>query len=228
MPRRRGNRYQPLYAAAQAWVEAALASDGSLFTPGAEIWSRQWLDELHRRFVEGADEGSDGFWTKLERQLADADPAVVQLMAEMLFVHFLAVGERGMRSTTKRKRIDRVLSWSSERVQLPRELEAALHGFDWYLTTRLRFEAIRFLIRFARRWKARSGGERANLLGDPWEFKQVLWEVPVASAYIQRNGLLHLVHPDTFEPISMDQSKRKVAEFFTLDPPMECWGLGGG
>ena len=168
MPRLQGNRYEPLYEAAQAWVDAALRGDGSLFTPGAEIWSQRWLDKLHRRFVEGSDEGSGGFWTKLGRQLGGADPAAVQLMAEMLFVHFLAVGRRGMRSTTKRESIDQVLSWSSEPVQLPRKLEAALHGFDWYLTTRHRFVAIRFLIRFARRWKALSGRERDKLLGDPW------------------------------------------------------------
>ena len=35
--------------------------------------------------MEGADEGGDPFWTKLERQLGGADPAVIQLMAEMLF-----------------------------------------------------------------------------------------------------------------------------------------------
>ena len=214
MPKRRGSRYEPLYAAAEAWVEAALRGDGSLFTSGTEIWSGRWIDDLHRRFVEGADEGRDSFWVKLQRQLAGADPAVVQLMAEMLFVHYLAVGERGMRSRTKRDSIDQVLSWSSEPVQLPPTLEAALQGFNWYLTTRLRWVAIRFLIRFARRWKALSGRERGDLLGDPWAFKEMLWEVPVASAYMQRNALLHLVHPETFEPISTRESREKLAKSY--------------
>ena len=215
MPKLKGSRYEPLYAAAQAWVEAALENDGSLFTSGNEIWSRRWIDEIYRRFVEGADEGSDSFQTKLERQLDGADDAVVQLMAEMLYVHFLAVGKRGMRSTTKRSRIEQVLTWSSRPVQLPRQLEVALHGFDWYLTTRQQFRAVRFLIRFVQRWKVLSGDQRQNLLGDPWQFKEMLWGVPVDSAYMQRNALLHLVHPDTFEPISTDQAKRRVAKSFS-------------
>ncbi|MDE0169249.1 MAG: AAA family ATPase [bacterium] len=215
MPKLKGSRYEPLYAAAQAWVEAALEGDGSLFTSGTEIWSRRRIDEIRRRFVEGADEGSDSFQTKLQRQLEGADDAVVELMAEMLYVHFLAVGERGMRSTTKRSRIEQVLTWSSRPVQLPHQLEAALHGFDWYLSTRQQFRAIRFLIRFAERWKTQNSGQRQNLLRDPWQFKEMLWGVPVDSAYMQRNALLHLVHPDTFEPISMDQAKRRVAKSFS-------------
>ena len=214
MPKLQGSRYEPLYAAAQTWVEVALESDGSLFTSGKQIWSKARIDEIRRRFVEGADEGSDTFQIKLERQLDGADDAAVQLMAEIMYVHFLAVGRRGMRSTTKRSRLEQVLSWSSRPVPLPRTLEAALKGFDWYGNTRHQFRAIRFLIRFAQRWKMQSDGQRQNLLSDPWRFKEMLWGVQVDSAYMQRNALLHLVHPDTFEPISMDQSKRRVTRFF--------------
>ena len=214
MLRRQGDKYKPLYSAADAWVEVALESDGSLFTPGAEIWSQRWIEEIHRRFVEGADEGSDAFWTKLERQLEGAEPAVVQLMAEMLFVHFLAVGRRGMRRRTKRERVGRVLSWSSAPVDVSPDFETGVNGFG-YLTTRNSFYAIRLLIRFARRWKARSDEDRRYLLDDPWGFKEMLWEVPIDSAYMQREVLLHLVHTDTFEPISMWEEKQKIARLYT-------------
>ena len=213
MLRRQGDKYKPLYSAADAWVEVALESDGSLFTPGAEIWSQRWIEELHRRFVEGADEGRDPFWTKLERQLDGAEPAVVHLMAEMLFVHFLAVGRsgrKGMRRKTKREYVSRVLSWSSTPVDVSLDFEMGINGFG-YVTTHNRFYAIRFLIRFALRWKALSDEDRRDLLDDPWGFKEMLWEVPIDSAYMQREVLLHLVHPDTFEPISMREEKKKIA-----------------
>lgn len=216
MPRRQGDRYKPLYSAAATWVEVALKSDGSLFTPEAEIWSQRWIEELHRRFVEGADEGRDPFLTKLERQLDGAEPAVVQLMAEMLFVHFLAVGRsggKGMRRQTKREYVGRVLSWSSVPVDVSPDYETGVNGFG-YLTTRNIVYAIRFLIRFARRWKARSDEDRRYLLDDPWGFKEMLWEVPIDSAYMQREVLLHLVHPDTFEPISVREDKEKIARLY--------------
>ena len=38
-----------VYQAAQAWVDAALRSDSSLFTPGEAIWSSRWLRELRER-----------------------------------------------------------------------------------------------------------------------------------------------------------------------------------
>ena len=38
-----------VYQAAQAWVDAALRSDSSLFTPGEAIWSSRWLKELRGR-----------------------------------------------------------------------------------------------------------------------------------------------------------------------------------
>ena len=205
-----------MYKAARAWKDAALLDNDSLFTPGQEIWSTRWLDELHERFVLGADDGGGSFRTKLERQLQDADPAVVQLMAEMLFVHFLAVGRsgrKGMRRQTKREYVGWVLSWSSVPVDVSPDFETGVNGFG-YLTTRNIVYAIRFLIRFARRWKARSDEDRRYLLDDPWAFKEMLWEVPIDSAYMQREVLLHLVHPDTFEPISMREDKEKMAKSY--------------
>ena len=42
-----------VYEAARLWVDRALRSDDSLFTPGKPIWSRQWLGELRRRLKIG-------------------------------------------------------------------------------------------------------------------------------------------------------------------------------
>ena len=61
-----------MYEAARGWRDAALLDDDSLFTPGKEIWSTRWLEELRQRFVVKADEGRDPFSTKLQRQLKDA------------------------------------------------------------------------------------------------------------------------------------------------------------
>ena len=115
-----------LYEVARIWADAALLDDDSLFISGKEIWSRRWLDELHHRFVMGADEGGDDFLTKLKRQFADADPAVFQLMGELLFVHFLAAKNKPIGRKGKVAVIESVLGWSREHVSIPATLDAAL------------------------------------------------------------------------------------------------------
>ena len=146
-----------LYEAARAWRDAALLGDDSLFTPGREIWSTRWLDDLHERFVVGSDAGPDKFETKLERQLEDADPAVYQLMGELLFVHFLASKNKPIGRKGKLAVIGSVLGRSPEQVSIPATLDAVLDqgvghagfGFNTY-----RWEQLRFLIEFTRLWKS--------------------------------------------------------------------------
>lgn len=77
-----------IYSVAGQFVDSALRRDDSLFTPGAPIWSLAVLEDLHRRFVERPDDSSDSFEAKLSRQLADAPPATIQLMAEIVYVSF--------------------------------------------------------------------------------------------------------------------------------------------
>lgn len=49
----------PIYETAERFVDAALRSDDSLFTPGRRIWSLALLDELDERFIRQPDSGSD-------------------------------------------------------------------------------------------------------------------------------------------------------------------------
>ena len=85
--RRTGNGVENVYAAAQAWVERGLTADDSLFTPGAAIWTSHWLEELRRRFLDRPDAPGNGFYGKLEQQLAGSPAEVYQLMAEALCVY---------------------------------------------------------------------------------------------------------------------------------------------
>ena len=184
-----------MYEAARAWRDAALLGDDSLFTPGEEIWSTQWLDELHERLVVGADTGRDPFSTKLHRQLKDATPTVYQLMGELLFFHFLAADS--VTRVTKRNRIEEVLGWSPEPVSIPATLELALDqgvgnagsGFNTN-----RHKLLRFLLEFTLIWKRLDDGA-ARIVSDPWEMKCFIEaRIPGEGDGLQRNALLHLPH----------------------------------
>ena len=101
--RKTEDRVHKVYDAAQQWVDQALRTDDSLFTPGKKIWCSQWLEELHQRFLNNPDESKDSFLDKLQRQLKGLEgcpPEVYQLMGEALYVYFLIVATKDSKGRT--------------------------------------------------------------------------------------------------------------------------------
>ncbi len=87
-----------VYAAAERWVDCALKSDDSLFTPGETIWTREGLRELRERFLDRPDEGSGSFYEKLKAQLQGSPREVYQLIwgsPVFPFPNHLASGDEG-------------------------------------------------------------------------------------------------------------------------------------
>jgi MoxR-like ATPase len=108
-----------------------------------------------------------------------------------------------------------------EPVSIPPDLDEALdHGIA---SAGIAFNTFRpfqlaFILQFARAWKALPADRREAALGDAWSFKQALFAVALPlGSYTQREALLHLVHPDTFEPIVSRRYKEQIAAAFT-DP----------
>ena len=223
-----------VYAAADRWVDHCLRRDDSLFTPGREVWSSNWLSDLRARFLDRPDERQGPtFMEKLERQLGDAPPPVIQLMGEALYVYFLIVATKN--SATQRQRVEEVLSWSPESVEIPVELVdgltpgiagpgPAFHGQRPF--------QLAVIIEFAEQWKQLSSEEQERLLTAPWAFKQFLMAVEPKSRLLtefpdrgslQRQALLHLVHPDAFESIVSMEHKRMIVQAFSglLNGPEE-------
>lgn len=202
--------------AAQRFIEAALKADDSLFTPGKQIWTVPLVDELHRLFIENPDESSDTFLEKFRRQLDSASESAKQLAAELLWVHFLT--PKGTSGEKKREIINEVLSWMDGPPELPSSLADALdHGFvgrGFAFTTQRPFQ-LAYLIEFVRRWKQLTADERDAALMDPWRFRDVAWEVPINRGQSQREALLYLVHPDTFEDTISRDALTKIATYFS-------------
>ena len=213
-----------VYEAAEKWVERALRTDDSLFTPGKAIWSSRWLGELHERFINHPDKSSDSFLKKLSGQLANSPPEVYQLMGEVLYFHFLIVSTSTSR--TEQRRIDTVLRWSPSPVAIPRELVACLTPgivrLGQHFHQSRPFQA-GFLIEFVEQWKEQGPDERQRLLANAWDFKDFVMRLGFRSklltgkgyrANAQREALFHLVFPDTFEAITSMTHKHVIAETF--------------
>lgn len=204
---------ETVYEALTRIHEDVLKSDGSLFTSGESIWTLWNLELLRQYFIEQPDESSDSFHVKLQRQLVGAPAAVYQLMGEVLYVHLVPADS--INDDTKRQIIERVLAWSPEPVTIPDALplqDGLFHAgvaFNTYRPFQLEL-----IIRFVEAWKALEVSDQGLLLSDPWAFKEMLFRIPIHAAQTQREALLHMVHPETFEYIVSQGLKKKLAAHF--------------
>lgn len=206
-----------VYGAAQRIIDAGLRRDNSAFTPGRSIWTAATFEELYERFVEQPDlTPGVSFEEKLAEQLSESSWEACQLMAELLYLHLLISTKVG--SKRKRELIELVLSWADDDAEIPDDLAGALeqgivNPGTWFNTRRDTLLA--WLIEFGRQWKALAEPRQGELLEDPWEFRDFCHQLPEHSAFLQREALLHLVHPDVFEPMVSREHKRLVVQRFT-------------
>jgi hypothetical protein len=212
----REERDAAIYEAAERWKDVALRGEDSLFTPGTAIWAPGPISDIYSRFVEHPDESKRSFEVKFEEQLAGAPPTTLQLAGELLLVHLLIDDATG--GNAKRALINKVLGWSPEPVSIPSELASVLDrgivdpgpGFRFY-----RPHQLWFIIELIRRWETLEPDERVAALEDPWRFKELLHSLPQRSAFSEREALLHLVHPDTFESITSVGKKEQIVKAFS-------------
>ena len=193
------------YKAADLWIDRALKSDDSLFTPGTPIWSLAPLAEARALLVNNARTlrvADSLFLGKLERVMAGSSPELYQLMGEAAYVAYLILWKSAVVQDRKIENINRILGWSSKRVRMPHNLHAGLENGIMspgkFIYFDLRLDAV---IKFAERWK-RAG---SNAMLDrrhpeyPRRFQEFLARLKVTSAW--QVAPLHLVHPESFEPL---------------------------
>ena len=218
-----GEGIENVYGAAKKWVECALRNEDSLFTPGKAIWTRELLGELRECYLDSPDTSSRNFYDKLKDQLAGRSPEVYQLMAEVLYAHFLIIWHTGMTPTTKKRHIDETLEWSGQQIAIPEDL---LEGLSPGIAvigraySRILPFMVGFLVEFVDQWKEQDSEKRQRLLDDPWEFKDFGSRLDLKGALFkegpnshrpQREALLHLVFPDTFEGTVSVPQKEQIA-----------------
>ena len=222
--RRKGAGVEHVYAAAQTWVNCALRSDDSLFTPGKPIWSGKLLGELRERFLDRYEDWKGpGFFENLEPLLSDGPPEVCQLMAETVYVTYLIVWKETIGRSQKYKRINQILGWTPYPAVLPDEL---VRGLEPGIANPGAFFIANFgvhpgyIIEFVEQWKKIDRDEQTRLLDEPLAFKSAALNVPFRSAVLrdnpfspvaQREALLHLVFPDVFEGIVNTDVKHNIA-----------------
>ena len=205
--RNTGNGAEQVYAAAQKWVNCALRSDDSLFTPSKPIWTQKLLAELHTRVLNHPDVGDGNFWEKLQQQLTDSPPEAYQLMGEVLYLHYLPLY---IKPETKESLVNRVLGWSPNPVAIPAEICAGFQQGFVYLGPGMALLSYQVgtLIESVAQWKDLEPDKVERRIQDPWKCKGFLDELTFRSRLLESNRnkgrgehhlLLHSIFPDTFE-----------------------------
>ena len=212
MPRVQRPELDPVYAAARQFVDAALVTSDSVFTPGDAIWTLENVREFHHLFVEAVDESKNSFNDKLLGQLNSATPACTQLAAELMFFHSLGVSNQG--PVSKLAMIEPLLGKTG--VAFPKELRPAVqfgvahHGAG--LSHRDAY--IRFLARFMLAWKQLDGDERAHTIAGSHALREFVYSIQPDADGAQRNMVMHLIDPEYFEPIALDRAKNDIVSTF--------------
>lgn len=191
----------------------AIGAGSSVFGGTESLWVPATFVELDVCFVQRPDQGSRTFMQKLEDQLRDASDDAVLLMAELLALHLLV--PVNLKASTKTQLVQTVLSWASRQASVPGEVENAFeHGFvrpgTFYLTRR--DVQVTCLINFGARLVGLPVEERRRVLDDPADFKRLVMSTEPRSAYTQRNALLHLFHPASFEAIVSREHKALITK----------------
>ncbi len=213
-----------VYAAAQKWVDAALRKNDSLFTPGKAIWTEDLLAELRKCYLDNPDVPGNDFYDRLRKQLdGSTQSAAYQLMAEVLYFHYLIIWRANMRGDTKKSRIDEVLGWSGQQINIPADLVAGLTpgiaNIGQARSSLFPF-MVGFIIEFVEQWKVERPDEQQRLLTDPWAFKEFAARLSLrgrlflegpSSHWPQVEAMLHLVFPDIFEGIVSLPHKEQIA-----------------
>lgn len=210
--------YKPVYEAAKDWSDTSLRAGVSLFDPDRLAWTSEVVADLRYRLIEQSDESDRSFSEKLADQLAGASQEVHLLAAEILYIHLLAL--TNISAEKKLENINGVGALAPEPFTVPDSLQKPLdlglvNGGVGFNTNR--YYLVEFLIEFAAHWSGLSEQKQAELLGDPWAFKAMLVELPQRRANSQRNAVLFLLFPDTFEDISSTAHKKRIIAGFQDD-----------
>lgn len=185
--------------------------DKSIFDEES-LWTTENLAQLDLYFVRNLDEGDGGFYEKLDKQLAPANPAARKLMAELLWVLYLFPSNLGARS--KRDGVLRVwrLSGDALDAEHPMLADAVLAGIGSggmaFLSGRWR--EINYAIGLFTAFKLLPARERSSLVRDYGQFADWIAAHARQGNRQFRHMLRYLVFPDVVERMSSNGDRHKV------------------
>jgi hypothetical protein len=112
-----------VYDAAAAFTDRCLVRDHSLFAPASVVWTPAHVRAMADR-VAVEDLRSASFIEKFEGHLDGLEPEALQVGGELLYV--LLLSEDDTSGAKKREHLSRILGMLPHRLDIPRDIDAAL------------------------------------------------------------------------------------------------------
>lgn len=204
-----------IYAYVQTFIDRCVRSDGSMLWPSTNSWNDGSLAGLWKAFVENADAGKASYLQKLEGQLATVDDDIFRVAADVntLYLLFPSPDVFGpdkkladMRTITKWRPHLSPPDWDSLGTVFAESIgSAGTH----YLTSRP--WQVGYFLAFMR-----AARDDPKALDDPVSCKALALAVhqerPRSTEAF--SILLHLLFPDSFEPMASLSHKDQIVDAF--------------
>ncbi|MCE5290223.1 MAG: AAA family ATPase [Nocardiaceae bacterium] len=192
-----------------------LIADGSLLTPGKQIWTSDNLAELHANYIGAPDVSAKSFSEKLAIQLEPCSPGARQLFAEIYVLNILPVVN--FLESTKIRVIEEVLAPLHPPVGLTPDLLAAFsegvfHGGPAWSSRR--WAQLSFLVEFAEYFKSQDPTVRAAAATDPEALRKLVMDSPGQREPAQRQALLYTFQPRYYLPIVSNEHRGALRATF--------------
>jgi 5-methylcytosine-specific restriction protein B len=198
------------YRVTDELVRTALR-DGRSYVTGEQLWTADNARELRARVIETPDKSAPSFDDKLQLELEEAPDGLRLFAAELRLLHLLPIVD--MAAAKKRGRIERLLPIG---VQLPDEVAPALElgVARWGAGHAQAWHQYSYLIRVVEALGELDPGERAATVDDPWRFKGLLNSLEMFAAQMEREALLFVAHPDTYDAVFNGAHKDAIVRAF--------------
>jgi 5-methylcytosine-specific restriction protein B len=214
------------------WRQSCLIDGLSLLHPGEAIWTTENFGVLMDRFVTPEVDDDRTFEEKLIEQLDGVENGPAVLMAEVIPIYVVFASPSTIGQQRKHELVSVPLAVVGETLSDDGVVANAMwggiggpgQGFN-----RRRPFLVKYLVRFGNALSAETDERRRELVAsdaDPWAFQAWLDEHlqnPDGAGRTMRNILMHLLFPDAFERIAVDEDKWQIAYAFAglvdgLDP----------
>jgi 5-methylcytosine-specific restriction enzyme B len=207
-------KYIEVAAAAAVVLDHMLGDRRSVVDPTREVWTAEIAERLRTAVEDSLEVGSDKFYVKFERQLAEQERDVKLLAAEITYLREVPL--YNVRPETKQEHVATILSWIPDQPAIPDSMiegtrnPTAFHGGIGY--SQYAWKHIVWVCKFVKVWDGLTDGDRAKARSDPWVFRSIVQlddDVPAI-----RNALLFLRFPQSFEACIRDQHKKAMRDAF--------------
>ena len=210
---------EQLFHASDTWLKLSLTEGQSVFK-NCTLWTTKNIEMLETWFTNNPDTGGGNFFEKLEVQLAECEPEVKQLAAEMLWL--MLICPKNIGAAKKRESVMRVWGWSGEELDenhalLSDSTFAGVGNAGTSFNTN-RWRELAYCIEICKRAFSINVQERIELFSDYDELVIWLATTPESERRQFRHMLLYMLHPDKIERIFSSGERKDIVCHFMSKP----------